>query len=157
MAKCDKCGKTTFGGINHNNKLFCSESCKKSFKEFVSVICGKCGTENQLDEKTCQECGDYLHQYKEQQEQEYKSIDKSSSMKKLGLILLLLGSLIAGYYYLLFDTSVEVPTTEIMGQTFGGGRVHNIGLLQEKQSGGMIGGGLAVFGLIITLIASSKK
>ena len=56
-----------------------------------------------------------------------------------------------------FDTSVEVPTTTVFGQTIGGGRVNNLGLMSDRSNGIIIGIGAAIFGLILSIVAKSKS
>lgn len=143
MAKCATCEKTTFGGIRHQGNLFCSKSCKESFKGISLVICGKCGTENPYEEKSCIECGDYLHQYKEKQ----VTAGASSFLKKIGALLLIGGLLVCGYFLLFFDPSV--PTAF--------GRVVNLNLLQERQNAILIGSVSSVCGLIMFLFGAAKK
>lgn len=81
LNRCAQCS-TTFSpmhGIKENEQWFCSVSCKGqyypkddggSFKSTLmkptdDVKCGKCGTFTDYNHsKTCQECGDYLYQYK---------------------------------------------------------------------------------------------
>ncbi len=73
-------------------------------------------------------------------------------------VLLMVGGLTWGMYSLLFfDTSVVVPQQEIMGQTIGGERINNIGLMQEKQNGINLGFGAAVVGLAIMLFDKRNK
>lgn len=72
--------------------------------------------------------------------------------------LLLIGGLIVGFYFLTyFDTSVEVPTQEIFGQTIGGGRVNNIGLMNDKQNGINLGFGASVVGLVLLCFQSYNR
>ena len=74
------------------------------------------------------------------------------SLQRIIGMLILIGGLIYGiYYYNFFDTSVSVPSTTFLGQTFGGGRVNNMGLMQDKQNGMIVGFVAAGFGLLILL------
>lgn len=54
------------------------------------------------------------------------------------------------------DTTVQVPTQTIMGVQVGGERVHNVGLMQERQNGLMVGGGMAVLGLILAVLGTGS-
>lgn len=54
------------------------------------------------------------------------------------------------------DTSVAVPTQEFMGQTIGGGRVNNIGLMQDRQNLLMIGGVGFIGGLILRVASGGQ-
>ncbi len=80
-----------------------------------------------------------------------------SLLGTLGLLLLLGGLLVGGYFLIYFDTSVEVPKTELFGQTYGGGRVNNLGLMNTRQNGINLGFGAAVVGLFILGFQHYKK
>jgi len=83
---------------------------------------------------------------------------KSFSGRSLLAKILLIGGLICGIYFLLFfDTSVQVPEQEFMGQTFGGERVNNIGLMQDRQNGIYLGFGAAAVGLVLEFLNKRKK
>ena len=70
-------------------------------------------------------------------------------------ILIAGGIACTGYFFFLFDTSVPVPTMTIGGNTVGGGRVNNIGLLSQKQNGINLGMGGAILGAILLDIQTS--
>ena len=72
--------------------------------------------------------------------------------------LLLIGGLMTGIYFLVFfDASVEIPQQEILGQMVGGGRVNNIGLLNDKQNGIYLGFGASVVGLALICFEQYNK
>ena len=75
-------------------------------------------------------------------------------MQVVGLLMVLLG--IGGMFYFLvgFDTSVEVPTTQIADMTVGGGRVNNLGLIGDRQSGIIVSAAAAVLGGILIVIGN---
>lgn len=78
----------------------------------------------------------------------------------LGIIggLMIIGGLIAAtYFFFFFDSSVGVPTQEIFGQTIGGGRVNNLGLIAERQNGIIFSFGVAIVGAAIAFFARSRK
>ncbi|MFH0888394.1 MAG: zinc ribbon domain-containing protein [Planctomycetota bacterium] len=82
----------------------------------------------------------------------------SLTLKILGGLLLVAGAIVATYYFYHFDTTVTVEPVEIMGKFYGGGgKVNNIGLLQDRQNGIIIGVALAVMGLICMAIGSFIK
>jgi hypothetical protein len=54
------------------------------------------------------------------------------------------------------DTSVAVPTTTFMGETFSGGRVHNIGLMQQRQNGLILSLAVSALGLIIAILGRRR-
>ncbi|HEX9940798.1 MAG TPA: zinc ribbon domain-containing protein [Thermoanaerobaculia bacterium] len=74
-------------------------------------------------------------------------------LKFVGALLFLGGIAFAVYYFAYFDTIVAVPTTEIFGQQIGGGRVHNLGLMQERQNGLIFSSVAAVVGLLLVFMA----
>ena len=75
-------------------------------------------------------------------------MDKKISLLRVLGVVLVIGGLFAGVYYLVFfDTSVEVPQREILGSVYGGGRVNNLGLMNDRQNGIYLGFGAAVVGL----------
>ena len=76
----------------------------------------------------------------------------NSLLRILGLLILLGGAALAIYYYASFDTTVEVPKSEFMGNSIGGGRVHNIGLMQQQHNGIMMGIATAVIGLVLIVV-----
>jgi predicted nucleic acid-binding Zn ribbon protein len=66
MAKCAQCKSIVFGGVKANGKEFCNQTCRQAYTPPAnSVTCGKCGTNNPLDGLKCNECGEYLHQFKQ--------------------------------------------------------------------------------------------
>ncbi len=70
--------------------------------------------------------------------------------------LVIIGLIIAGYFYFLFDTSVPVESHYISGYgTIGGGRVNNLGLMQDRTLG--FGAGLAIAIVGAVMIASDKQ
>jgi hypothetical protein len=74
----------------------------------------------------------------------------------VGALLFVFGAGAAVYYFQFFDPSVEVPTVSLMGQSFGGGRVNNLGLMQDRQNGLMLGALAAVAGLALLLYGQRK-
>lgn len=68
--------------------------------------------------------------------------------------LIAVGGLIGFIYFLLvFDTSVAVPSQEILGQRIGGGRVHNLGLMQERNIWLVVTGVATVLGVVLHSIS----
>ena len=66
---------------------------------------------------------------------------------------MLLGILGAVYFFAIFETSVEVPVTQVMGQSVGGGRVNNLGLMNQRQNGIIISCVAAIIGLMLMVVA----
>lgn len=77
----------------------------------------------------------------------------SPLLKFVGALLFLGGVGFAVYYFAYFDTSVAVPRTEIFGQSIGGGRVHNLGLMQERQNGLIFSSVAALVGLLLVVMS----
>ena len=71
----------------------------------------------------------------------------SSGLRTFGVLLLIGGLAVTGYFFLGYDTSVES----------GMGRVNNLGLMADRQNGIIIGIGLAVIGTIMLVIGSRGK
>ena len=69
-----------------------------------------------------------------------------------GLSACALGMTIVLYFFMVFDSSVEVPSTIILGQEVGGGRVENIGLLNQRQNGIIVGGLILVVGVVLLVV-----
>lgn len=85
-----------------------------------------------------------------------------SFLKLIGALLFLGGISVGVYYFAYFDTTVAVQGVEILGQKVGGGRVHNIGLMEQRQTGLLLTGAVAAVGLLLVafaekLVGSSPK
>lgn len=78
-------------------------------------------------------------------------------LRVLGGLMLAGGLLATTYFFLFFDTTVAVPTTEIFGTEVGGGRVNNIGLMADRQNGIIFGLGIAVLGVILMYMGRSRE
>lgn len=77
--------------------------------------------------------------------------------RQVGLVLMVVGVLVAIYFFLFFDTSVEVPSQAILGTMIGGGRVNNLGLMADRQNGIIVGFGVAFIGGVVLLLNRGKK
>lgn len=133
--------------------------------------CTKCGSLIDHGAEACRFCktrAPLASMVTKQELNQPRKRDKSSNnpsfmTKKFGLlpfigVLMIIGGIVAVIYFVaFFDTSVEAPTTEILGQTIGGGRVNNIGLMNDRSNGIMIGIGTAIFGLILSVFTKSKS
>jgi hypothetical protein len=75
----------------------------------------------------------------------------------IGGLMIIAGLVGAVFFFFFFDTSVEVPTQELFGQTIGGGRVNNLGLMAERQNGIIFSFGIAIVGAVIEFIARSRE
>lgn len=74
-----------------------------------------------------------------------------------GLFLLVCGFICAVYFFAFFDTSVAVPTVNVGGTAFGGGRVNNLGLMQDRQNGIIFGFGVAIAGGVLMYIGRKRS
>ena len=74
------------------------------------------------------------------------------ALKPIGLLLLVAGLVTVAYFLKFYDTSAEVPEATIMGQTVGGGSVHNVGLMQNRQNGIIVGSVIVAAGLACSLV-----
>lgn len=56
------------------------------------------------------------------------------AMRGWGAVLLLAGAALTFYFFFLYDTSVPTKPIELFGQTNGGDRVHNLGLMENRRN-----------------------
>lgn len=76
----------------------------------------------------------------------------------LGLLLVVFGLGAAVYFFLFFDTSVGMPATDLgNGLTVGGGRVNNLGLMEDHRNGIVFGFGMAAVGTAFMYIGRLRK
>lgn len=86
-----------------------------------------------------------------------RGLRKEVFRSRIGGLMILAGLVGAVFFFFFFETSVEVPTTELLGQTIGGGRVNNLGLMAQRQNGMIFSFGVAIVGAVFEFIAKSKK
>ena len=135
-----------------------------------SKDCPYCGEQVLAVAKKCKHCGETLDvDMRAAEEDKRLAINSARTQRKkrppawytvrplviIGISLLLFGVLGALYYFTM-DTSVAVPSSEFMGQSFGGSRVYNIGLMQERQNGLIISLAVCGLGLAIAVIGRRK-
>ena len=127
--------------------------------------CSRCNAPLAPGSMFCPKCGLPFGQpvpgagpgYQPQQAATTAVSDGSPALRVFGCLVLLGGLALAGYYFLIFDTSVTVPTTEMFGQTVGGEQVNNLGLMAERQNGILIGMGGALLGAIMMYAGRAKS
>lgn len=123
--------------------------------------CPMCAEEIQDEAIKCKHCGEMLDKDSESPIATVQAIpitkahasgSKKNTLVFIGLVLLAIGLIIGAKYYQM-DVSVAVPTTEFMGQEIGGGRVNNIGLMHDRETGLMMSAIPAVLGVILLVVA----
>ena len=83
----------------------------------------------------------------------YCGLDRDKSQRPAGpvsgwpVFMVLAGMAMVAYFFLFYDTSVPVS---------GGGRVHNLGLMQERQLGLIAGFGVLITGVVWTALSRKR-
>ncbi len=114
--------------------------------------CPACAEIVQFEAVKCRFCGEHLAPRP-------PSAQLSGwSMIRIPLLMVIFCGIIGAiYFFLFFDTTVAVPTVNFMGSTVGGGRVNNMGLLQDRQNGIIVCLGLTVIAMFFSLLIPKKR
>jgi len=121
------------------------------------VQCPECTHEVSSQAATCPHCGiSIASSVVAARVPAQKSRGVWTRKRSLGDLLVLGGIGTAAYYYMYFDTSVEVQRQVILGQVIGGGRVNNLGLMADRQNGILVGLALIVIGVILSAVHRRK-
>ena len=125
--------------------------------------CSRCGASLSPEAKFCPACGKQAStsapsaQLSESEPTSESPLRKELFKSWIGGLMIIGGLIAAVYFFFFFDTSVEVPTQQIFGQTVGGGRVNNLGLMAQRQNGIIFSFGAAIVGAVIEFFARSRK
>ena len=118
--------------------------------------CPYCAEEIQDEAIKCKHCGEMINKPIAQLEEEAGS-NKIPTLTILGVLLFLGGFGTLLYFWMFFDPSVTIPTQEFMGQTIGGGKINNLGLMNDRQNGIIVSSLFTLIGFICIILGQNSK
>lgn len=113
--------------------------------------CPFCAEQIQLEAIKCRYCGELVNKNETSQDRRQNTSSNPAIFRRLGIGLILTGLATLLYFLSFYDTSVEVPVNEFTGGQRT--RVNNLGLMQNRQNGIIVGGLLSLIGVLSTLAA----
>lgn len=141
-AKCPSCGKSptpqrvcaNCNRVTEDGERLCN---------FCGVKCPYCTAKMDSFDRLCDRCGRYVTVVAGAPGtgSDWELVNKRHPWAAFVIF-----AAVACCAYLLFiyDTSVPAPQVVLDGQTYGTGRVHNLGLMQNRTMGAAFSGGIAV-------------
>jgi hypothetical protein len=70
--------------------------------------------------------------------------------------ILIIGIGIVAYFFLFFSTTVDVPSVTIGGQSIRGGEVNNLGLMNDRMIGVVVGVAACLIGTALWMFGGAK-
>lgn len=114
--------------------------------------CLFCAEQIQLAAIKCRYCGEMVNTDDMSQDRKRNLLSNPMLLRGLGIGLIFAGLATLLYFLNFYDTSIEVTNKHFYGGTELT-RVNNLGLMQNRQNGIIVGGLLSLIGVICTLAA----
>lgn len=136
-ASCSACGGPLRGSVHYLVELSDERACPHCAETIkaAATVCRFCGKDVTPGRQQWRRVETAPH------------LQQQRSRSVWGPIITILGSLMLVYFFALFDTSVALPDRD--GQE-AGRRVNNIGLMNDRQNGILVGGVLLIAGIVLS-------